>query len=336
MAADPCTRNLDSTAISSTGAGTPEPASVATNSPFDCFYVYPTVSNESADNADLKIQAAEVNAAVEQASRFSQVCDVWAPMYRQRTLSSLANGAALGSDPSADDVAYESVLAGWKDYLANDNHGRPIIFIGHSQGAAMLIRLLESQVDPNPAVRKLLVSAIILGGNVTVPQGKDVGSTFHNIPACRSDSQTGCVIAYSSFLQQPPTDTLFGKPGTGVSLQSGQTATAGLQVLCTNPAALAGGTGALLPYFGVGSGTIGATKLTTPWVSFPGLYTAQCESSDGITWLQVHDLGTPSDPRPRATAAQGPAFGIHMYDVNIALGNLVADVRSEEAAYHPG
>jgi hypothetical protein len=336
MAADPCTRNLDSTAISSTGAGTPEPASVATNSPFDCFYVYPTVSNESADNADLKIQAAEVNAAVEQASRFSQVCDVWAPMYRQRTLSSLANGAALGSDPSADDVAYESVLAGWKDYLANDNHGRPIIFIGHSQGAAMLIRLLESQVDPNPAVRKLLVSAIILGGNVTVPQGKDVGSTFHNIPACHSDSQTGCVIAYSSFLQQPPTDTLFGKPGTGVSLQSGQTATAGLQVLCTNPAALAGGTGALLPYFGVGAGTIGATKLTTPWVSFPGLYTAQCESSDGITWLQVSDLGTPSDPRPRATAAQGPAFGIHMYDVNIALGNLVADVRSEEAAYHPG
>ena len=333
MTNDPCAGSLESTTISATGAGTAEAAAAATNSPFDCFYVYPTVSTETGANADLKVQPAEINAAVEQASRFSQVCNVWAPMYRQRTLASLGSGAGLGGDPAADETAYQSLLAGWKDYLANDNHGRPVIFIGHSQGAAMLIRLLENQVDSQPAVRKLLVSAIILGGNVTVPQGKDVGATFQHIPACRSDSQTGCVIAYSSFLQQPPADTLFGKPGTGVSLQSGQTATAGLQVLCTNPAALSGGSGALLPYFAVGAGKIGKTRLTTPWVSFPGLYTAQCESADGITWLQVNDLGTPSDPRPRATASQGPTFGIHMYDVNIALGNLVADVRAEEASY---
>lgn len=332
LTGDPCTRSLDSTAISSTGAGTAEPATVAANSKFDCFYVYPTVSNESAANSDLQIQPAEVNAAVEQASRFSQVCNVWAPMYRQRTLSSLADG--LGADQAADTVAYESVLAAWKDYLANDNRGRPVVFIGHSQGAAMLIRLLQSQVDTQPAVRKLLVSAIILGGNVTVPEGQDVGSTFKNIPACRADSQTGCVIAYSSFLQQPPANSLFGRPGTGVSLQSGQTAAAGLQVLCTNPAALAGGLGALLPYFAVGAGKIGTTTLTTPWASFPGLYTAQCESTGGVTWLQVNDLGTAADPRPRAQPQQGPTFGIHMYDVNIALGNLVSDVRAEEAAYH--
>jgi len=334
MAQDPCAGSLNSTTISASGAGTPESVVAAANSPFDCFYVYPTVSSEPGANADLEIQPAEVNAAVEQASRFEQVCNVWAPMYRQRTLASLGSGAGLGGDPAADQVAYQSVLSGWKDYLANDNHGRPIIFIGHSQGAAMLIRLLQSQVDTHPAVRKLLVSAIILGGNVTVPQGKDVGATFHDIPACRSDSQTHCVIAYSSFLQQPPADSLFGRPGAGVSLQSEQTATAGLQVLCTNPAALSGGSGGLLPYFAVGAGKIGTTKLTTPWVSFPGLYTAQCESADGITWLQVNDLGTSSDPRPRATPSQGPTFGIHMYDVNIALGNLVADVRSEEAVYH--
>ena len=69
-------------------------------------------------------------------------------------------------------MAYDSLLAGWKDYLAHDNHGRPIIFIGHSQGAAMLIRLLQNQIDPNPRLRKLMVSAILLGGNVTVPVGK--------------------------------------------------------------------------------------------------------------------------------------------------------------------
>jgi predicted esterase len=31
--------------------------------------------------------------------------------------------------------------------MAHDNHGRPIIFIGHSQGAAMLIRLLQNKID---------------------------------------------------------------------------------------------------------------------------------------------------------------------------------------------
>ncbi len=44
-------------------------------------------------------------AAISQASRFSQVCRVWAPMYRQRTAASPEQG--LGADPTADKVAYE-------------------------------------------------------------------------------------------------------------------------------------------------------------------------------------------------------------------------------------
>ena len=148
----------------------------AGNSSFDCFYVYPTVSTQSADNANLSIQSGEVGAAIAQASPFSPYCRVWAPMYRQRTEQSLAKG--LGNDPTADDIAYQSVLAGWKDYLAHYNDGRPVIFIGHSQGAAMLIRLLESQIDPNSTLRGQMVSAIIAGGNVAVPVGQEVGSTL--------------------------------------------------------------------------------------------------------------------------------------------------------------
>ena len=72
---------------------------------------------------------------------------------------------------------------------------------------------------------------------------------------------------------------------------------------------------------------------TTPWVSFPGLYTAQCESKEGATWLQVDSTKTPSDARPTVTAALGPDWGYHLEDVNLALGNLVRDVAQEEAAY---
>lgn len=325
---DPCASNLATTVVAANGARTSQNASDAANPRFDCFYVYPTVSSESSTNSDLAIQPAETEVAQAQASRFSQVCRVWAPMYRQETLSALLTTSESAA-VAAENVAYASLLSGWSDYLAHDNDGRPIIFIGHSQGAAMLIRLLESQVDQNATLRARMVSAIVLGGNVAVPSGRESGATFKNIPGCTSSGQTGCVIAYSSFPSQPPSDSLFGIPGQGVSLQSGQTATKGLQVLCVNPAALGGGTGALSPYFP--SSALGG--VSTPWVSFPSLYTASCAHSGNTTWLQINDIGSHSDKRPRVSEADGPLWGYHEYDVNIALGNLVADVAAEESAY---
>ncbi len=328
---DPCAASRKATEISSTGS-TSIVAAAANGVPaVDCFYVYPTVSDEPGDNADLTIQSVETDAAFAQASRFSQVCRVWAPMYRQRTVSSLAKG--LGNDPAADLVAYDSLLSAWKDYIAHDNDGRPIVFIGHSQGAAMLIRLLRAEVDNDPSVRKLLVSAIILGGNVQVPTGQDVGGSFQHIPACTSPTQVGCVIAYSSFPSQPPTGAPFGYPGQGVSLQSGQTASTGQQVLCTNPADL-GSTAAapLEPYFPSAGVTVSGRSFSTPWVAYPGRYTAQCLTGGGASWLQVTPDGTASDPRPEVRELLGPTWGFHQDDVNLALGDLVSDVQAEVAA----
>ena len=72
----------------------------------------------------------------------------------------------------------------------------------------------------------LVVSAILLGGNVTVRAGSDRGGSFQNVPACRSKTQLGCVVAFSTFNETPPGNTLFG-----------HTTTPNEQVLCTNPAA---------------------------------------------------------------------------------------------------
>jgi Protein of unknown function (DUF3089) len=326
---DPCTAPLKATVVPASGARTTEDAQADPASRFDCFYVYPTVSTQKTDNANLVVQPAEEAAAVAQASRFSQVCQVWAPMYRQRTEASLLKG--LGNDPQADSVAYESLLSAWKDYLAHDNHGRPIVFIGHSQGAAMLIRLLTSQVDPNPALRARTIVAILAGGNVTVPVGKEVGATFAHLPLCTAANQTGCVIAYSSFPSQPPADSNFGRPGQGVSLQSGQTATSGVQVACVNPAALGGGTADLVPYFLTATSMPSPPPVTTPWVTYPDLYRASCQEADGATWLQVNTATVAG--RPVVTEALGPTWGYHLDDVNLALGNLINDVRGEEAAF---
>jgi pimeloyl-ACP methyl ester carboxylesterase len=331
---DPCLRNLDVTSVPASGSRTVEDVSAAANSKFDCFYIYPTVSTQATKNSTLAVQPAETDAAIDQASPFSQVCRVWAPMYRQRTLVSLLKG--LGGDPSADLVAYRSVLAGWTDYLAHFNDGRPVIFIGHSQGAAMLIRLLAARIDPSSSLRRQMVAAILLGGNVAVPVGKQVGATFKHLALCTSSTEVGCVIAFSSFPSEPPIDSLFGRPGQGVSLQSGQTRRAGVKVACVNPAAIGGATHTLDPVFRTSTMPPLPPAVATKWVTFPDLYTSTCRYAGGASWLQVTDIAAAGDLRPVVTETIGAEWGYHGYDVNLALGDLVNDVRGEERAYELG
>jgi hypothetical protein len=336
---DPCVGDLTATVVHESGPVTVGHASPSPNPPVDCFYVYPTVSGQSGIVANLHVDPAETAVARVQASRFSQTCKVYAPMYPQLTLHALLDESAI----TATDLitAYGGVQAAWRDYLAHYNHGRGVILIGHSQGASMLIQLLARQVDNDAAVRAHLVSAVILGGNVTVPVGKTVGGSFKHIPACTISTETGCVIAYSSFDQMPPTDSLFGRPGAGVSLLSGSTSSAGLQVLCVNPADLSGSTAPLDPYFPTRSTATGLgdlsglapPELPTPWVSEPDLYSGQCRSQGGATWLQVSAPIHAGDPRPVVGQTLGPTWGLHLVDVNIALGNLVELTHTEAAAY---
>src|SRR5215469_6074068 len=274
LAGDPCAGATRTAVEAADGLRTIEPAIPSRNSRFDCFYVYPTVSTEPGLNSDLTVQPAEVNVAMDQAALFSQVCDVWAPMYRQITIDGLGKAYI---DPGPGKIAYSSLLSAWKDFITHYDNGRPIIFIGHSQGSSMLIRLLQAEVDPNRALRHRTVVAILAGGNVTVPIGREVGATFRYLPLCASGRQTGCVIAYSSFPAEPPADAYFGRPGQGVSIYAGQIAAAGVQVACVNPASLGGGSADLLPYFPV----TGVSAAGTSWVTYPRMYSAACQSRAG-------------------------------------------------------
>jgi len=339
LAADPCTGNLGITVVPGHGARTRLRAAATRTPPFDCFYVYGTAGGQQTPNTNLAIQPADIDLTITQAQRFSQVCNVWAPIYRQQTQAVRALGLAAVNQ--ADNVAYASLLSAWTDYLRHDNHGRPVIFIGHSQGAAVLIRLLADQVDTNPALRARMVVAILAGGNVIVPPGQTVGGSFRHIPLCRATAQTGCVIAYSTFPSEPPARSNFGRPGQGVSTFNRQYATTGVQVACVNPAALGGGTADLLPYFpdpsfdfpAMNSGMSPSDPEAVPWVAYPRLYSASCRSADGASWLQVDDIATPGDHRPVVSETLGPEFGYHPFDVNLALGNLITDVTHEESAY---
>jgi hypothetical protein len=305
--------------------------------PVDCFYVYPTVSDQPTVNANLGIGFREREVATAQASQFSTVCKVYAPLYRQITLSALAHPRQITL--RAATLAYGDVLAAFRNYLAHYNNGRGIVFIGHSQGATILIRLLQQELDRRPAVRDHLVSALLLGGNITVRRGTGLGGDFAHIPACSSKHPFGCVVAYSSFTSRPPPNSQFARTTSdaGVKLLAPRTASRKLQILCVNPASPAGGTAYLDPVIpSIALAFLPARHplaVNTPWVSFPHEYTGRCESAGDATWLQVSRPGGSTDPRPSLTRLEEPILGLHILDVNIALGDLVRLVRNQEAAY---
>ena len=344
QASNPCASDLTTTVQTGSGASFVEKSQDAINPPIDCFYIYPTVSEQTTANANLAIEPVETQVAIDQASRFSQVCKVYAPIYPQLTIPTLLAEVPTGAfNPAYVATAYAGVEAAWHEYLAKYNDGRGVVLIGHSQGAGMLRLLMKKEIDPNPAQRHLLVSAYLMGGNVSVPEGKLVGGDFQNIPACQTAVSTGCVVAYSTFLNEPPADTLFGVVQGPVSTLGGGPATGkNLQVLCVNPTLLLqnGGSGPLLPYEsttpfpGAFLGLFWQTpSASTPWVSTPGQYTAKCEHSGAHTWLQVTNVGPPGDPRLQLAETLGPTFGLHLYDVNIALGNLVDLAGLQSLAY---
>jgi len=318
---DPCATDLTTTVVTATGQRHVQRPRAARDTGLDCFYVYPTVSKETGTNADLIVQRPERNAAIAQAAPFSPVCRVWAPMYRQRTTGDLFNLADGAANSLPNRVAFASVEAAWRDYLAHDNDGRRVVLIGHSQGAAMLIRLIRADIDPSPAARAKLALALLLGGNVTVADGGQVGGSFQHVPLCTHPRQSACVIAYSSFPSEPPAFALFGRAGAGVSLLSGETAT-NRQVACVNPAAIGGGAAPLHTAFA--TATFRVRGVDTPWVSTPGRFIAQCKHVANVTWLQV--TAAPHDVRPKLSETLGSAWGYHVADVNLAIGDLVADV----------
>jgi len=343
QAADPCDSSLAVSAV--TADGTVRPAtwpSSAQASKFACFYVYPTWSLAKTANTSLAVTQVLAYDAMEQGAPLSQVCDVWAPVYRSQTFPSVLKG--LKGDEqimnSTFTVAYDSVLPAWQWFLAHTG-GKPIILVGDSQGAAVLIHLISAQIDHQPSVLRRLLAAILVGGNLQVPSGKLAGATFTSVPLCTSATEIGCAIAFSSYPSQPPPDSLFGRPGQGTSLQSGQTAKTGQQVACVNPAAVSGGVADLGPYLP----TVVATALglkervRTPWVTYPQLYSATCKQGGGATWLQVTSLAGTSHTRPVVNedlivdGAGGPAWGYHGYEYDLTLGNLLHDVADEEAAW---
>ncbi|MCR5872580.1 MULTISPECIES: DUF3089 domain-containing protein [unclassified Sphingomonas] len=336
---DSCTVNLDATVVAPDGSRTVEKFTPAANPKFDCFYVYPTVSTDETPNSDLSIDQAERRVAMIQAARFRSVCRVFAPMYRQVTLKALRavmTGQPSGADPA---LGYADVKAAFDDYMKHDNQGRGVVLIGHSQGARMLSQLLEREFDGKPDKMKPIISAMPIGFNLDVAAGQRTG-TLKTIPTCASASDTGCVVTYVSFRATvpPPAKSRFARSST-----------AGMQVACTNPAALGGGSASLDAYLPTGSligsspafaWSKGGAPVTTNFVKLPGMLSGACVVNDGASYFEVTLKPDPSDARTDDIPGDvmvGPQrlddWGLHLIDMNLALGDLVKLAESQAEAW---
>ncbi|MFI6768192.1 DUF3089 domain-containing protein [Streptomyces sp. NPDC050355] len=309
----------------------------------DCFYAYPTVDMLGA-NASRASEEQLMAVMLAQAARFSGTCRMFVPIYRQAAFTeilSLDKSAALTRGQADIDSA-------WRDYWNHDNiaphthRHRAVVILGHSQGATALTAMMRREIDPKPAVRRHLVSAILLGGDVTT-------ESFRNLPACTRTSRrepvpTGCVVAYSSYAQRPGPKDMFG-----------HTTSPKNHVLCVNPAALINGTpptrrqpldaymptqrtlngnllspkgsmGTVLTGFKVPDSAVG-------YVHHPSSLKGECQlrkSAHGASsWLQVSgDTSAFTEPN-----AKSPLSGLHVIDFNVAQGNLTRLVHAQSTAW---
>ncbi|AXG82151.1 DUF3089 domain-containing protein [Streptomyces paludis] len=349
------TRLLDDTRYAPDGSSRRVPFTVTGTPPVDCFYAYPTVDllpNPLLQTGSLPPLRENAHQAVTltQAARFAGLCRLFVPVYRQVPLTGLLGGIILGTDADLT-TANADIQQAWDTYWTQYNRDpvtgerRGVVILGHSQGTATAAALLQTRFDGRPEVRRQLVSAVLLGGGIEVPEGRDSGggtdpdSTFQHLPACHRGAgdplPVGCVVSYSSY----------ALPAGSLPFAIGRTAKPGHRVVCVNPAALlrgasagartpldlhmptrrlVGGT-ALLP-----GGHLTATLssyqlpvLPTAFAHHPDAIEGECrhatDASGSADWLQISgDLSHFPDSAPTGLA------GLHVVDFNVALGDLVA------------
>lgn len=238
---------------------------------FDCFYVYPTVDlrEEPGNTEDLTDDELALRPLYNQAARFTELCNMYAPLYRQMTAGTYSAEGVNYRSTEYYEIAYNDVNNAFDQYLAESGK-RPFVLMGHSQGSHMLLELLEQRFENDAKLRKRLISALVIGslGRLERPEGALVPDTFDKIPLCTHSTQTGCIIAYDSIVAGDLDRVADSRP-------------------CVDPTRLGGNTGFLA--YNIAwehNGLPFPDHLETSWAAQPEFYTANCEA-DGFLGIDT-------------------------------------------------
>ena len=288
--------------------------SPAVDPEFDCFYVYPTVDlNEVPGNTeDLTDDTLALRPLYNQAARFTEVCNMYAPLYHQMTIGTY-NVEEGYRTTEYYDIAFNDINDAFSQYL-KESGNRPFVLMGHSQGTQMLLELLAQRFENDAKLRQRLISVLAIGphGRLIRPQGAIVPDSFDNIPLCEQVTQTGCIITY---------DTLAAGGEDGRVADSRP---------CVNPTLLGGNPGVLENTIWPNVETLPLPDtIETPWVGYPGLHTANCESDGYLAIDTMPNKATPPLTPQVAQLALGGGLQTHLLDYTWTLGDLLRIVATQ-------
>lgn len=312
LATDACRGDLSTTELLADGSRVAHAHVPARDAPVDCFYIYPTVdlSPIPGNHVDFSDESTLRKTAAAQIARFSEVCNIYAPLYRQATIATYV--ASKGDRQRFFDVAYSDIAAAFHAYLVHFDRGRPIVIIGHSQGSQMAARLLHDTFDQSATLRPRLLVAMPIGFTVDVPDGATTGGTFEHLAPCTRPDETACFVAYM---------TVHDGDSPGVFVPK---LPAGHHAACVDPAAGETLGESVFPSRG---------RAATPYVSVRGFYRAHCNArSDGRDQLEIAEVRAPGDRRPSLIDLNHRVGGLHVYDLQLAQGDLIELVRIKLAA----
>ena len=158
----------------------------------DLFLICPTVDTKDEFNmsmGDTKTKKNFLGALNMERGIYEENTRMYAPYYRQAAMK------VYSLDPEEREqyleIAYRDVSAAFAYYLENENHDRPIILAGFSQGADMCYRLLEEYFG-DPETYGKLVAVYAIGWPCTE---EDAAGYPQIIPASGEDD-LGVVISF--------------------------------------------------------------------------------------------------------------------------------------------
>ena len=167
----------------------------------DVFYVYPTAWYKAdplepdfcAIDNPIMLTGSQ-KAFNSQATAFETAGNIYAPYYRQAdaaftlTLPPAERWAVIDSIPAKD------AIAAFDHYIKNYNNGKPFILVGHSQGAQVLLILLNKYMSEHADVYARMVCAYVIGYPVTA----EFMNASKHLKFAGGADDTGVIVSYNT------------------------------------------------------------------------------------------------------------------------------------------
>ncbi|HDS1150414.1 TPA: DUF3089 domain-containing protein [Pluralibacter gergoviae] len=293
----------------------------------DCFYIYPTASMDKTLMSDLLPGEFEEKMwALEKINYLKNTCRIYTPMYRQITVPSLVQSMKDSNDMSPpvwnDKTQVNDVQDAFDYYLKHFNKGRKIVIISHSQGSTIAKKLISLSIEGKPVQKNILY--IFLAGNTQLGNYKSTPyGDFKSIKTCKSVKDTGCVIAWSSYIKDS-SDAKEDKKVMGGADE-------GMIPLCVSPSQIDGSH--YLNSLFIDKGTIADNKEAT-FYHYTSAIKAKCVHKDRFNYLELDIVDQKraqllEDYLSRDKLAAG--WGAHNHDIGLVLGNIDKIIKDKVA-----